>query len=62
MAYINLDAGKVRKYCEDIFEKRGFSREESKDIVDVLLTADLYGIESHGIQRLIRYHNAIEEG
>lgn len=62
MAYVNLDAKIVRKYCEDIFVKRGFSEKESQDIVDVLLTADLYGIESHGIQRLIRYHKAIEEG
>ncbi len=62
MAYVNLDAKIVRKYCEDVFTKRGFTEQESKDIVDVLLTADLYGIESHGIQRLIRYHKAIEEG
>lgn len=62
LAYINLDVAAVRKYCEDIFEKRGFTKSESIDITDVLLTADLYGIESHGIQRLIRYHNAIEEG
>lgn len=62
MGYINLDVNTVRKYCEDVFEKRGYTRQESADIVDVLLTADLYGIESHGIQRLIRYHLAIEEG
>ena len=62
MAYVNLDVNTVRKYCEDVFTKRGFSEKDSKDIVDVLLTADLYGIESHGIQRLIRYHKAIEEG
>ncbi len=62
MGYVNLNVDSVRKYCERIFEKRGFSMEESRDITDVLLTADLYGIESHGIQRLIRYHNAIEEG
>lgn len=28
----------------------------------MLLTADLYGIESHGIQRLIRYYKAMEQG
>lgn len=62
MAYINLNVDSLRKYCEDIFCKRGYSAEESKAITDVLLTADLYGIESHGVQRLIRYHLAIEEG
>ncbi|MBR5543797.1 MAG: Ldh family oxidoreductase [Oscillospiraceae bacterium] len=62
MAYINLDVASLRKYCEDIFVKRGYSAEDSAAITDVLLTADLYGIESHGVQRLIRYHLAIEEG
>ena len=62
MAYINLDVAALRKYCEDIFKKRGYTEQESADITDVLLTADLYGIESHGVQRLIRYHLAIEEG
>lgn len=62
MAYINLNVDALRKYCEDIFCKRGYSVEDSKAITDVLLTADLYGIESHGVQRLIRYHLAIEEG
>lgn len=62
MGYVNLDVNATRRYCEDIFKKKGFSEEHSADIVDVLLTADLYGIESHGIQRLIRYHLAMEEG
>jgi LDH2 family malate/lactate/ureidoglycolate dehydrogenase len=62
MGYEKLDVNATRRYCEDIFKKKGYSEQESADIVDVLLTADLYGIESHGIQRLIRYHLAIEEG
>ena len=47
-----------RLSCE-IFEKLGFSKEDAAQIVDVLLLADLYGIRSHGTQRLIRYHKAI---
>ncbi len=62
MAYINLPVHAVRDYCEAIFRKRGFSAEESQTITDVLLTADLYGIESHGIQRLVRYDAAMDEG
>ncbi len=62
MAYVNLDVNAVKKFCADVFEKRGFSQQESADIVDVLSTADLYGIESHGVQRLIRYYKAIDEG
>ncbi len=62
MAYSNLNVNEVRRFCEAVFTKRGYTPEESADITDVLLMADLYGIESHGIQRLIRYHLAIEEG
>lgn len=59
MSYSILPVNAVRSYCEHIFEKHGFSKEDSRCIVDVILTADLYGIESHGVQRMIRYHNSI---
>ncbi|MCD8197073.1 MAG: Ldh family oxidoreductase [Lachnospiraceae bacterium] len=59
MSYTYLPVDKARLFCEDVFEKHGFTREECERIVDVVLTADLYGIESHGIQRMIRYHNSI---
>ncbi len=62
MSYTYLPVKQVRHYCEQIFEKHGFSPEESKGIVDVVLTADLYGIESHGVQRMIRYHNSLVRG
>ena len=62
MAYVRLKADQVRRYCEDIFVRHGFSEEKSRGIVDVILTADLYGIESHGIQRMIRYHNSLIQG
>ncbi len=62
MSYTNLPIEKARTYCETIFQKHGFTPEESRGITDVVLTADLYGIESHGIQRMIRYHNSIVKG
>lgn len=49
-------------FCMDVFEKFGFSGEDSRIITDVLLLADLYGIESHGMQRMVRYHKFIEKG
>ena len=52
----------LKKFCTDAFLKFGFMEEESRIIVDVLLTSDLYGIESHGMQRLVRYHKGIEKG
>ena len=62
MKYVNLKVDSVRNYCNEIFLKMGFDAGESDIITDVLLTADLYGIESHGVQRLIRYYKAYREG
>lgn len=52
----------LKTFCTDAFLKFGFNKEECDIIVDVLLTSDLYGIESHGMQRLVRYHKGIEKG
>ena len=49
-------------FCHDVFCRFGFSEEESGIIKSVLLLADLYGIESHGMQRMVRYHKGIEKG
>jgi len=57
-----IDTTKARGFCENLFAAYGFSLEESKVITDVLLRADLYGIESHGIHRLSRYHEEITSG
>ncbi len=59
---INYSYQELKKFCTDAFLKFGFNQEECDIIVDVLLTSDLYGIESHGMQRLVRYHKGIEKG
>jgi LDH2 family malate/lactate/ureidoglycolate dehydrogenase len=60
--YRRIDTGKVRRFAENLFQSYGFAPDQSRIIVDVLLRADLYGIESHGVQRLIRYHDEIGSG
>ena len=60
--YLNYSYDKLKKFCEDAFEKFGFTKDEAVIITDVLLLSDLYGIESHGTQRLQRYHKSIEKG
>ena len=62
MAYVTWSLETLEKFCADVFEAFGFSTEEGNQISDVLLTADLYGIESHGMQRMVRYHKGIEKG
>jgi LDH2 family malate/lactate/ureidoglycolate dehydrogenase len=60
--YRQIDTEKARYFCEKLFQAYGFSEDKSKTISDVLLRADLYGIESHGVHRLSRYHDEITSG
>ncbi len=60
--YLNYSYEQLKKFCDDAFEKFGFNQEEAGIITDVLLLADLFGIESHGTQRLVRYHKDIAKG
>ena len=62
MAHQYFQVSVLERFCIDAFQKFGFSAEESGIITDVLLTSDQYGIESHGVQRLARYHKGIEKG
>ena len=62
MAYQHWTYETLHRFCMDAFQKFGFSEKEAEIIQDVLLTSDLYGIESHGMQRMVRYHKCIEKG
>lgn len=62
MAYVTWSLETLERFCSDVFETFGFSKGDSAVITDALLTADLYGIESHGMQRMVRYHKGIEKG
>ena len=59
MAYLRLNYEDLKTFCEKVYAGYGFTEEESRIITEVLLAADLYGIESHGVQRMIRYHKEI---
>ena len=62
MGYVKWSYDTLNTFCHDVFRKFGFNEEETNIITDVLLTADLYGIESHGMQRMVRYDKGIEKG
>ena len=62
MQYHRIPYEQTKKFCEKGFAGYGFTPEECAQITDVLLAADLSGIESHGIQRLIRYHKEVTSG
>lgn len=62
MQYLRIPYEQTVQFCRKVFAGYGFNEEECAQITDVLLAADLYGIESHGIQRLIRYHFEVTTG
>ena len=62
MAYQYWSYETLHQFCMDAFQKFGFNEKEADIIQDVLLTSDLFGIESHGMQRMVRYHKCIEKG
>lgn len=62
MSYRRFEYEKVKALSEAVFTTYGFTYEESCFITDVIITADLFGIESHGINRLSLYSNGIDIG
>ena len=62
MAHLKFSIETLESFCKEAFQKFGFNGEESSIITDVLLMSDKFGIESHGMQRLSRYHKGIEKG
>lgn len=62
MGYVKWSYDVLDRFCQDAFENFGFTAKEATIIKNVLLTSDLYGIESHGMQRMVRYHKGLEKG
>lgn len=49
-------------FCERVFEKLGVPPRDAHITAEVLLLADLRGIGSHGVARLVRYVNGLRDG
>ena len=62
MAEFRVPAKQAFDFCVTAFKKMGFSAEDSVKIAKVLNLADVYGIESHGIQRMWRYYTQTMNG
>lgn len=60
--YVKIPVDTLDDFCMTAFKKLGFKKSECRIITDVLLMSDKFGIESHGMQRLVRYHKGIEKG
>lgn len=60
--YHTISSEKLRSFTEEIFIKVGHSAENAAKATDVLICADLRGIDSHGVARLIGYIRLIKAG
>ncbi|HWE72014.1 MAG TPA: Ldh family oxidoreductase [Stellaceae bacterium] len=56
-----LSAEDLTKFAADIFVARGFSEDHAAKIAEVLVWADLRGAPSHGVQRIPRYIEIIDD-
>ena len=57
-----VTARSLRTFMERAFAAEGFLAGEAAQIADVLMQADLFGIESHGAQRMMYYHRNLASG
>ncbi|MBR5288999.1 MAG: Ldh family oxidoreductase [Clostridia bacterium] len=59
---MTVSSGALRAFMERVFAAEGFCARDAQRIADVLMLADLFGIESHGAQRMMYYHRNIASG
>src|SRR2546429_9248901 len=57
-----VSEGALRRFCEEALKKLGVPAGDALTTTDVLVTADLRGIESHGVARLGRYIAGLKKG
>lgn len=58
--YIPVDL--LERFMRDVFLRLGVPQEDARICAEVLITSDLYGIQSHGIQRMKMYYDKIRAG
>lgn len=57
-----IKINKLRKFCKNVFIKSGLSDKDAIIATDVILFANIRGIDSHGIVRLPTYINRLKAG
>src|SRR5205807_10565750 len=53
---------KLKDFCNKVWIKLGVPVQDARVTTDVLVLADLRGIESHGVARLPRYYADLKNG
>ena len=52
----------LTRFCQEVFEKMGVPPKDAYTTSEVLVLADLRGVDSHGVARLRRYFNGLKSG
>lgn len=61
-APVTVSSPDLRAFAEGIFRQAGFSDSDAETIADVLIWANLRGVDSHGVMRIPRYINLVDQG
>ena len=59
---IRLAVENLEQFCIEVFVATGFSPQAARTQTDVLVWADLRGVESHGVMRIPRYVEWLRSG
>ena len=59
---VYMDHGTLNRFIKDVFIGLEVPEEDAEIIAEVLITSDLRGIDSHGIQRCKMYYDRIKAG
>ncbi len=59
---IVMQESKLKDFCNKVWMKLGVPEKDAKITTDVMVLADIRGIESHGVARLPRYYTDLKNG
>jgi len=59
---VRVKADDLKRFTKTVFEKAGFTPEGAENQADVLVWANLRGVDSHGVQRIAWYLELVDKG
>lgn len=61
-AAVTVTAGALKRFTTDVFARTGLPRADAAVVAEVLVWANLRGVDTHGVMRIPRYVDLIECG
>ncbi len=62
VSQITIPERKLKDFCNNVWTKVGVPEKDAQTTTDVLVMADLRGVDSHGVARLPRYYMDLKNG